>query len=121
MNCQSHIRVADYFHHQKLVTREVAEELAERIASVQCYFVFVDFSGIDFISRSFADQFHKEKLRLWEAGLKEVSIEGASQAVLEMFKAVSQSAEGKAVRHTRVIPIVQRTDRATLKQFLEGL
>lgn len=57
--------------------------------------VALDFSGVEFMSRSFADQFHKEKLS-WAKGNSQsaIVIENANTQIIEILKAVAQTQRG---------------------------
>jgi hypothetical protein len=54
------MHIASIFKTNKLLTRESATDLFKLIALKQASKIYVDFENINFISRSFADQFHKE-------------------------------------------------------------
>ncbi len=103
-----------------LVTREAADFLFEQINLDTFYCVEIDFGEIQFISRSFADQFHKRKIELWENNTKEIIVENTHNDVLQMFKAVSRT-QDRAIRETTNYPVVQFTTRRSLKEFLYNL
>lgn len=118
MKCTHQILVSEFFPGNSLVTREVASLLIDRIETMPYRDVIVDFSNIQFISRSFADQFHKEKIRLWENGQKELVVENAEHDVFEMLKAVSKTQNVKD-RNYSFYPSIHFQSRRSLKEYLE--
>lgn len=119
MNCNIQIKVSSLFPHDTLVTREVASLLFSYIEDVACNYIEADFSDIFYISRSFADQFHKEKIKFWESRQKEIVVVNANDDVFKMFQAVSKTQNSS--RASQHIPIIQLTGRKTLKDFLQSL
>jgi len=91
--------------------------LVEKVINTPCYYVEVDFSGISFISRSFADQFHKEKMKLWESGEREISIINAQHDVWEMLKTVSKT-QKVTDRQEQEYPVINFESRRSLKEYL---
>ena len=120
MNCAHPILVSDFFNHNNLVTRETAILLIEKAISTHCSYIEIDFAGISFISRSFADQFHKEKLKSWEQCNKEIVVVNAHHDVLEMFKAVSKTQHNED-RLFEEYPKVRFENRRSLKQYLYSI
>ena len=78
---------------KSLDTRDQAQILFERLESYcpNCNDLVIDFSGIDFMSRSFADQFHKEKIRLQEMRHIIVSIENEVPQIHSILNSVSKT------------------------------
>ncbi len=63
----------------------------------------LDFSGVEFMSRSFADQFHKE-LYLHEEDSVEIVIKNADATIIRMLDAVSKTqTKRKAVKKTHQV------------------
>ncbi|WP_262250317.1 STAS-like domain-containing protein [Parapedobacter soli] len=63
----------------------------------------LDFSGIEFMSRSFADQFHKE-LYLHDEDTFEIVIKNADASIIRMLDAVSKTqTKRKAVKKTHQV------------------
>lgn len=120
MNCTHKIIVSEHYNRNSLVTREVAIALMSIVKSYPYYDVEIDFSNIDFISRSFADQFHKEKIQLWESNDKNVVVINAHDDVLSMFQAVSktQNAYGRSYSS---YPLLNFQTRRSLKNYLESV
>ena len=66
----------------------------------------MDFEGVEFISRGFADQFHKDRLSFQERTGVQVEIENASPDVQHMLQVVSRTQD--VVRQARLsIPVIQ--------------
>jgi len=120
MKCTSQISVSNFFHKDSLVTREVASLLMKKISECPWEKVHVDFSGITFISRSFADQFHKEKIDLFENGEKEVICDNMLHDVKEMFKAVCKTQEAWD-REYNLYPVLHFTTRRSLIDYLQSV
>ena len=72
-----------------LDTRESASKLAELIIEAGEHTVELDFTNIIFMSRSFADQFHKELYNC--ESTVEISIKNADVSILDMLRAVSKT------------------------------
>jgi hypothetical protein len=111
------MNVSKLLDNNKLLTRETALELFQHVAETNCYTVELDFSDIEFISRSFADQFHKEKIRFFENQEKEVVVTKSNQEVIEMFVAVSKTQNKKERNHSEVL-VIDFSSRKTIKEFL---
>ena len=120
MDCTHPILVTEIFHHNSLVTREAAMLLIEKIKASNCNSIEIDFLGITFISRSFADQFHKEKLKLWAAGEKTVLVKNVHNDVHLMLNAVSKTQIEKG-RVFVEYPTFQFENRRSLKEYLMSI
>ena len=114
--CISPLYVTDLFDLKDLVSRPLADELAQHIRSCACPEVRIDFSGIATISRAFADQFHKHKLEALAGGKTVIAI-NMEPEVLSMFQAVVHT-QGDFNRKYEQTPIFQFRNRKELKEFL---
>jgi hypothetical protein len=74
-----------------------------------------DFSNVEFISRSFADQFHKEKTKL--ANSKSISILNASEEVLRMLSTVANT-QNAIYREYKKLPVFKFSDTSLLSDYL---
>ena len=76
-----------------LDVREAATTLFEYIKSSNSNIssIELDFSDIEFMSRSFADQFHKEKMKYSLENHCVISIKNADFQILEILNAVSKT------------------------------
>lgn len=72
-----------------LDTRESASRLVDMIKKEGECKIELDFTGILFMSRSFADQFHKE-LYNYDHSI-DISIKNANVSILDMLQAVSNT------------------------------
>jgi len=117
MNCTHSILLTDFINQHSLITREAAQALIEYAGDTACRQIELDFTGVDFISRSFADQFHKEKMRLWQTASKEVEIVNACDNVLEMLKAVSKT-QDEPKDNSRQFAYIDVGSRPAVKRFL---
>ena len=102
------------------MTREVASKFMDKVRETGCYEVEVDFSGIDFISRSFADQFHKEKIELWESGKKNVIVTNAHDDVFSMFQAICKT-QKEVNRNYESYPVIHFQTRRSLENYLHSM
>jgi len=98
-------------------TREAMAVMLREIKKNPCNQVDLDFTGVEFISRSFADQFHEEKARLAEITGKEMIVTNANESVIDMLQAVSRT-QNKSSRNLSNIPVYQYSDRNSLERFL---
>jgi hypothetical protein len=60
-----------------------------------CENLELDFSEVDFMSRSFADQFHKEKLEWIKNNNLVIKIKNVSTQIMEILQAVSKTQKSK--------------------------
>ncbi len=100
-----------------LDSREAASRLADLVRQYSnCEQIELDFSGIEFMSRSFADQFHKE-LYLNESDAFEIVIKNASAPIIQMLDAVSKTqTKRKAVRKTH--QVISYNDLKQMQSFV---
>jgi hypothetical protein len=100
-----------------LSSREQADSLFNHIRKCSEK-IIVDFSDINFISRSFADQFYKEFLELNKI-MMIVTVNG-DQVVSDILNAVSQT---QITKHRALLPIKTQsfTDKEKLKKYLVSI
>jgi hypothetical protein len=77
----------------------------------------VDFAGVVFISRGFADQFHKERMAFHERNGAHVVIENANDDVHLMLQAVSVTQEVVS-RSPLSIPIIRVKNAKELEELM---
>jgi hypothetical protein len=105
-----------YFLGGSPVSREQADLLFEAIAKMPG--VSVDFAGVDFISRSFADQFHKGLTTLLPR--MAVSVINASLEVRQMLEAVSRTQSAR--QYSGVASVVRKfSSKEELREFLRSV
>ena len=79
--------------------------------------VVLDFAGVEFISRGFADQLHKERLAFQERCGVHVVFDNTGEDVQRMMQAVALT-QGGTVRSPLTIPIIRVKDVAELQRML---
>lgn len=104
----------------ELITREAAQEL---IASIElspctvCNVFELDFAAVDFMSRSFADQLHKERLRHQQELQCEIFVINASKEIFDMLEAVAKT-QNKTERKKERVPVYKFNDAKALSEYL---
>lgn len=82
--------------------------------------IVLDFAGIDFISRSFADQFYKEKMD-WKVKTNiPLSITNATVQIIEILEAVSRT-QSKKDRTVKEIPVYSFTSEELLSEYMQTI
>lgn len=119
MNKTLYISLFKHFG-ETLNTRESAKKLFNIIQKEQIPLVELDFSDVSFVSRSFADQFHKEReiLRV-EMGLF-VSISNAEENIRVMLKTV-ETTQSKKNRFYREVPVFRFSSKEKLSDYLMSI
>lgn len=79
----------------------------------------LDFTGVDFISRGFADQLHKERLRVQEVMQVQVVLEHVNEEVRRMMAAVALTQDG-ADHPALNIPVIRVADAREFERMLQG-
>jgi hypothetical protein len=105
---------------ETLHTRQVASELIQLITTDPCAHIELDFSKVEYISRSFADQFHSEKLALATTSKKTVIVSNANEEVIQMLQTVART-QDKVKREGESIPVYNYTDWKNVERFLLSL
>lgn len=100
-----------------LHTRPAAKQLLEVVANDPCDHIELDFAEVDYISRSFADEFHAEKMKLVEATGKAILVMNANEEVVRMLQAVAKT-QHKDHRSYEHMPVYHYTDWKNLDRFL---
>ncbi len=120
MNCHSTIPVFELFG-SSISTRESSPVLMELIKNDPCNHVELDFSSIDYISRSFADQFHLDKINYANEFGKTILVANASEEVIKMLQAVAKSHNSKDKKRTAKVPAYKYASYNELEGFLLSL
>ena len=100
-----------------LHTRDAAKRLLQMVADSPCQQVELDFLNVQYISRSFADQFHADKMELIAITKKEIVVVNASESVVNMLQTVSRT-QNKTCREESSLPVLKYTDWTQLENFL---
>ena len=115
MNCEAIISVADVLG-KTLHTREAAVQLLQKVAEHPCSTIELDFLGVDYMSRSFADQFHSDKLELAAVSEKTIVVVNANEEVVRMLQAVART-QNKAYQ-SGGLPVFKYSNWNHLENFL---
>ncbi len=116
MNSIVYINISKEFD-RILTSREVVDELVNQILNSQANRAELDFSDVEFISRSFADQFIKEKLKLLQENSILIEVNNAKEEITEMLKTVANT-QNTIERKPSSINIFKTDDFNTLKNHL---
>ena len=100
-------------------TREAALNIKKQIQESACKHIELDFEDVEFISRSFADQMHKEKIELADKGILIVML-NASSSIMDMFRAVSNT-QNAVNRYRKEIPVYKITNMDSLSEYLYSI
>jgi anti-anti-sigma regulatory factor len=100
-----------------LNTREAAAFLMKTVEKTQSLVVELDFSNVEFMSRSFADQFHKERSAWLETNNGVIAITNANEEIITILQIVSKT-QDKRVREYSTIPVFKFSDKNILKNYL---
>lgn len=116
MNCTTTISVFDLFS-SSVHTRESSAILMDLIEKDPCDFIEVDFSLVDYISRSFADQFYFDKMKCAVELKKNVIVSNANESVVRMLNTVAKTQSKKPDAFSN-IPIYKYSSQSQLENFL---
>lgn len=121
MTTEQIISVYSLFNSSTLDSRDEADFLLNKIQSnILSEKIIIDFSGIDFISRSFADQFHKEKMKLSSERNINIEVANAEVAIIEMLRAVSNT-QSKTNREVSKFTSYSFRDTSSLFEYLQAI
>jgi len=90
MNCESTIHVEQLLG-KTLHTREASRHLFGFVAASPCDNIELDFLDVDYISRSFADEFHADKLKLATDHQKSIIVTNANDEIMNMLQSVART------------------------------
>lgn len=117
MFCQSTILISNTLG-KTLHTRESVNELFSLMKNHDTSNHFeIDFSNVDFISRSFADEFHYQKLKFQNEFQKTVIVLNACDEVYEMLQVVAKNHKRDLLKEN-TIPVYKYTNKWDLNHFL---
>jgi anti-anti-sigma regulatory factor len=104
------ININQLFSSQSLITRQIARDLYGLIDQMPEDSIILDFSGIDFASRSFFDEFNSYETQLNLSG-KKVRIINLNDNLAPLYKLVGENSKKrrsisyKSVANAKVISI----------------
>lgn len=100
-----------------LITREAASDFLATIEENICEVIEFDFSDVEFMSRSFADQFHKEKVKLSQKYSTLFEVVNANEEILNVLRTVA-STQTKKERKIREVSTYKYSDVQILSNYL---
>jgi hypothetical protein len=98
-------------------TRESSKILMKLIEQDQCDSIELDFSKVEYISRSFADQFYADKINCTEKLKKNIIVSNANETVIHMLNAIAKT-QNKKSNTFLDIPIYKYSSQSELENFL---
>lgn len=116
MNCHSTISIHKLLG-SSIHTREASFVLMQLVESNPCDHVELDFSSVEYISRSFADQFHFDKINCAANLQKVIIVSNAPDAVINMLQAVEKT-QNTAIKKTDKVPVYKYSSQGQLENFL---
>jgi hypothetical protein len=116
MKCDSTISVHELLG-SSIHTREVSSVLMRLVQNNPCNDVELDFSSVEYISRSFADQFHFDKMNCAIDLQKTIIVSNASESVINMLQAVAKS-QISVNKRVEKVPVYKYSSQRQLENFL---
>lgn len=104
-------------HSELLNSREAATMLLDLVREEKADRAEFDFINIEFMSRSFADQFHKERYELHKSNGLIIEISNANEEIIEMLKTVART-QNKTKREFIKLPVFKYSDTDLLSDYL---
>ncbi len=118
MNCHSTISVHELLG-SSIHTREASSVLMHLVQNDPCDHVELDFSFVEYISRSFADQFRLDKINCANNFKKTIIVSNVSNAVTNMLQVVAKS-QNTSNRKIHQVSIYKYSSYKQLEDFLLG-
>jgi len=116
MNCESTIQVAELLG-KTLHTRDASRHLLDFVANNPCKNIELDFLQVDYISRSFADQFHSDKIKLSIELQKSIIVTNANDEVMNMLQSVART-QNKSYKVLAEVPVYKYSNWVQLENYL---
>ena len=104
---------------ETLNSREAAILLFEFVKENQVKNVVFDFSDVIFMSRSFADQFHKERMKIKNQNGLMIQLKDASETIRKMLLTV-EATQNKRNRFYSELPVFKFSEK-NLENYLLAL
>jgi len=107
-----------------LDTREASTRLfhfLEINISNDASIIKLDFSSIEFMSRSFADQFHKERLSYQSNNNCLIELKNADQQIIEILHAVSNTQKSRSSIDNSNLSILTFSNPEQLEEYMFAL
>jgi anti-anti-sigma regulatory factor len=115
MNKIAHIQVSLWG--RVLYSREIATTLITTAAREAAAEIYLSFAGVEFVSRSFADQFYKEQQQL--QGLKKIVIENSTPGVSTMLQTAAKTQQTSRLQ--QIIPAQAITSKKGQLEFFMAM
>lgn len=100
-----------------LNSREAATMLLNYVRDQKADRVEFDFSDVEFMSRSFADQFHKERYELQKSNGLIIEISNANEEIINILNTVERT-QNKVKREFIKLPVFKYSDTDMLSDYL---
>ena len=114
----SNIKLESFFESSSLNTRDEASKLFSYLANdSSSKKVIFDFANIQFVSRSFADEFQKALTFLTNNENVSIEIINANSDIIEMLQAFSRT-QNTVKRSFNNLPVYSFADSISLNKFL---
>jgi hypothetical protein len=89
----------------------------ELVEKDPCQKIDLDFSNVEYISRSFADQFHADKIKLAIEQQKSIIVTNANEEVINMLQIVAKT-QNKIYRGYSNLPVYKYSTWNQLENYL---
>jgi len=116
MKASQTIQITDFLQ-DSLNTREAVHEISKLIEANPCQVVELDFTGVDFMSRSFADELHKEKIRLQKEYAVRIDILNANEEVMAILEVVART-QNKQEKKAVEVPVYKFSNPELVFNYL---
>jgi hypothetical protein len=116
MNCTATISVSESIG-TMVHTREASSILMKLIEKEPCNYIELDFLNVEYISRSFADQFYIDKVNYAHHLKKNLVVSNANDEVMHMLHAVAKT-QHKKMNTAISIPVYKYSSQSQLDDFL---
>lgn len=100
-----------------LNTREAATMLLDVVRESKCSVIELDFTSVEFMSRSFADQFHKDKIELQNKLNVSIDIVNANEEIINILQTVSRT-QVKSNREFEEVQIFKFSNTQLISDYL---
>lgn len=116
MNAALHIAVAKEFD-KTLNSREAAAKLIDMMRAGALSEIELDFSDVEFMSRSFADEYIKGATAVVKQLNASISLLNANEEILRIIRAVSET-QNKTERDYQKFSVVSYSDFKVLSDYM---
>lgn len=100
-----------------LHSRDAAQILFENLDTLQnANKIMLDFSDVIYMSRSFADQFHKEMQKSINLGVL-IEVQNANEHIIEILKAVAKT-QNSTNRQRPILPYIEFANDKDFENYL---